>query len=242
MPAQRARTARNVASGGAARSIRQRGGLAPTRIGRSRDCGQWTTCRQGAHGRRRGRHGDALGHGLRRRRRRFGPGFGDRLEALGPRREPPAAERKAVPAARKHDVRIAAQIRQCAFASAIDAEDGRQHLARRELQPGFLAVVEHLHGRHGGIARQLPVETEALRGRPRRLPGRSGGALAGQRASSQAGQACRHEEESNHASPRAKGASEAMRMTGMVDERPWPRQTGMYAWMKKTRSNRTGFR
>ena len=124
----------------------------------------------------------------------------------------PSAERQAGSIRPPAPHGVAPEIRQGAFAIAADAEDRRQGLPGRELQPGFLAVVEHLHGRHGGIAGQLPVEAEALGSLARGLPGQLRRTPAQTCAGPQAGQACRQEEESKHASPRAKGAPEAMRM------------------------------
>ncbi|MOA17841.1 hypothetical protein D3C78_1381100 [compost metagenome] len=112
------------------------------------------------------------------------------------------------------------------------AEDRRQGLPGGEVQPNLFAIVKDLHGRHRRVARQAPVKTETARGGSGGLPSRRGAAIGGPAsASPQAGQACRQEEDSNHASPQAKGAPEAVRMNGMVDDGSARRQTGMYAWM-----------
>ncbi|KAG0928106.1 hypothetical protein G6F31_017824 [Rhizopus arrhizus] len=90
------------------------------------------------------------------------------------------------------------------FAVAPHAENGGQGLARRKLQPDFLAVIEHLHGRNRGIARQTPVKSEATRGRLSRLPRRARAAIGSPAcARAQAGQACHQAEDSYHASPHA---------------------------------------
>jgi len=112
------------------------------------------------------------------------------------------------------------------------AEYRGQGLARRELQPDLFAIVKDLHGRHRRFARQAPIKTEAACGGPAGLPSGTRATIGGPAsASPQAGQACRQEEDSNHASPQAKGAPESVRMNGMVDDGRVRRQTGMYAWM-----------
>lgn len=153
-----------------------------------------------------------------------------------PGKQPAATKPQAIPVAGQHHVGIAAHVGNNPLAIGVHAEDGGYRLARRELQPGLPAIVEHLHRRDRGIAGQLPIESEPRRGDAgcpptgpchRRRAGRPC-------ATGQARQRAGEKEDSYHVPHHPRNGDPGTDRTtpGMVNPCGPERQTGMYAWIE----------